>query len=189
MIRKLRQNVQLPEPIVGCIWIPLTQGQFALIDEIDKDLASFNWRAQGHKTSKTYYVLRSIKDGDRYRYISMHRVIGERMGISAEVDHHDLDGRNNRRNNLRDASHSQNGANVGKKKNNKTGYIGVSHKTDIFYQASAYINGKSTGLGVKFTDLVEAAHVYDRAVLKDRGQFAKLNFPALKLILDSNHSS
>lgn len=84
--------------------IPLTQGRVAVIDVEDADLiAPYKWHAVRHR--RTFYAVRAVKldSGDRkQRY--MHSVITE----FATTDHINGDGLDNRRDNLRSASQSQN---------------------------------------------------------------------------------
>jgi hypothetical protein len=87
--------------------IKLTQGQFAKVDDEDYDwLNQWKWCAQYNPKTKSYYAVRSVKEGVKI----MSRVImGEPKGKL--VDHEDHDTLNNKKNNLRVATRSQNGMN------------------------------------------------------------------------------
>lgn len=78
-----------------------------------------------------------------------------------EVDHINGVGSDNRWVNLREASHSQNVQNLVKnKKNNTTGYMGVSfHSKSKKYRATIILNRKQKSLGLYKTPQ-EAHHVY-----------------------------
>ena len=106
-----------------------------------------------------------------------HRLI---MGITdpkIQVDHINGNKLDNRKENLRLATHQQNQHNVGPQKNNKSGYKGVSsNKKNKKYQARIMAKNKRVSLGC-FDDPVEAARAYDRAALELFGEFAWTNFP------------
>ena len=90
------------------------------------------------------------------------------------VDHKNNNTLDNRKANLREASHKQNIWNS-KSKRSKSGYTGVRKEGDNSWQAEIVTDGKTNYLGVYPTP-EEAAVAYDRAALETRGDFAKLNF-------------
>ncbi|WP_181170990.1 HNH endonuclease [Mesorhizobium sp. B2-1-3] len=89
------------------------------------------------------------------------------------VDHRDLDGMNNRWSNLRLASKAQNGANTRAKRNNATGYKGVSpSKNTGRFRATIQFNGEWRQIGI--FDTAEAAHEAYQAEAKIlHGEFAR----------------
>lgn len=91
------------------------------------------------------------------------------------VDHINRNKLDNRKANLRSATHGQNMINSGLRKDNKSGYKGVFQNKKS-YQARIRLNGKRVYIGV-YKDPVEAALAYDEAAKKYHGEFAYLNFP------------
>lgn len=148
--------------------IPLTKGYFALVDDAD-----FEWLSQ-------WKWCASVKDGKVYakrtsRSIMMHRVI---MGVTdpkIKVDHEDLTGNNNQRNNLRIATHAQNLCNRAIDKRSTSGFKGVSW-CKIMGKWRAYIvkNYKQTVLGYSECPRV-CARTYNEAAKELHGKFASLN--------------
>lgn len=106
------------------------------------------------------------------RKLSLHRLI-----VDFEiVDHINRNKLDNRKENLRSATHGQNRANSRPQKRNRSGYKGVYPRDNGSYQVRLMSNGKSVHIGV-YKDPVEAALAYDEAAKKYHGEFAYLNFP------------
>lgn len=94
-----------------------------------------------------------------------------------EIDHKDKDRKNNRPDNLREATSSQNSQNRNMQVNNKTGFIGVYWWPERkCYKSSVQVGGVSKHVGL-FKDPVAAAKARDIVAKELHGQFAKLNFP------------
>ena len=90
-----------------------------------------------------------------------------------KVDHRDLDKTNDRWNNLRHASTSQNGANTTLRSDNKSGIKGVFYRRDLGkYRAAIQVNGKSIYLGLRNTK-EEASALYAEAAKQHFGEFAR----------------
>lgn len=89
------------------------------------------------------------------------------------IDHIDGNGTNNNIENLREATHQQNGFNRGPQKNNKLGIKGV-RKLGNKYTAAITINGKEKHLGMFFT-IEEARLVREEAEKKLFKEFSVLN--------------
>jgi hypothetical protein len=169
-----------PSPVTGCTWIPLTQGRFALVDDVDADLGAMKWYAYKGKTAKTFYARRNLpRVNGRQTVRALHEDIARRMGIVGAPDHADRNGLNNRRDNLRPASDGLNNANQGIRVDNVSGYKGVSWRDRTRkWHAQIQVCGKKRHLGF-FSDLIEAAKAYDRAALEAFGEFAVVNFPVV----------
>lgn len=102
--------------------IPLTQGQYALVNDDDCEILSeYKWHAV--KIGNTFYASRA-RPGD-YKRIWMHREIMQPLP-HLEVDHADGDGLNNQRANLRVCTHAENLRNQKLNKANTSGYKGVT---------------------------------------------------------------
>lgn len=166
------------------IQIQLTQGQVATIDDVDGDLAAFQWFAQ--KSRKTFYACRRLpRSNGKQPAERLHRVIARRMGIIGNPDHKDRDGLNNRRDNLRQASDGQNNANQDLRADSTSGLKGVCfHEAAGKWRARIAVNGKRRSLGL-FDEAIEAAKAYDAAALAAFGEFAVLNFPQARPAADS----
>ena len=159
-----------------CIEIQLTQDQVTYIDLIDSDLAQVRWCAA--KMKHGFYAL-CYRKGRVTVYL--HRVILERkLGHSIpdgiKCDHADLDSLNNRRNNLRLATNSQNGHNR-HMQSKTTGYRGVTQdkrcKTPKFW-AHIRVEGKDLYLGM-FTNAEDAYAAYVKAAKQYYGEYARLD--------------
>jgi hypothetical protein len=127
--------------------VPLSRGGVALVDDEDYEAVRvFNWCA--HQSKFTFYAERHRRD-KRWTVEKMHRVIlarklGRALCPGEKTDHKNGDGLDNRRENLRLATHAQNQRNcrrhscnlsskflgVGRRKDSKKWFarIGVDHR-------------------------------------------------------------
>jgi len=154
--------------------IPLTQGYFAIVDADDYErLNRYKWHVGVYPNNRVYPSRWSVVKSKRIR---MHKdILTPVRGFV--IDHINGNTLDNRKDNLRICTHSQNLTNVGKKSNNTSGYKGVSwNKSHGKWQSQICVNGKTTYLG-HFNDKLKAAKAYDDAALKHHGEFARLNFP------------
>jgi len=154
--------------------IPLTQGQYAKVDQIDyARIHKYKWRAQ--KTVRSYNAVRVRTINKKIIAIYMHReILPPRDGLV--VDHINNDGLDNRRANLRLATIAENNQNrrgpIGKNSRYKGVFRNNRGKT---WRARIAANKKIILLG-SFTSEIEAAKAYDAAARKYHGRFASPNF-------------
>lgn len=153
--------------------IKLTQGKFAIVGPRDyKFLNQFKWYYD-----YGYAVRNGPKVNGRQATIRMHRIILERMGYTnfKASDHTNQDKLDNRRCNLRPATHYQNMCNRSKRKHNTSGFKGVHWRKDRKkWQVTITVDGKRIPLG-SFDDKLEAARAYNKAAKKYHKEFACLN--------------
>lgn len=89
------------------------------------------------------------------------------------VDHENLNRSDNRWDNLREATHSQNHANQTIPANNTSGFKGVVwYKRDQCWRAQIKVNGSMLHLGY-FDDAEAASEAYNSAAIKYFGEFAR----------------
>ncbi len=151
--------------------IPLTQGQFAIVDAEDYDrLAQHKWCAV--KGRDTFYAQR-FKDG---KIVGMHREI-MRAPKGMMCDHRNHNGLDNRKSNLRLCTSAQNQYNKRPKKGCTSRYKGVFLRSDCKrWRAKIGFNRKWIHIG-DFDNQMEAAMAYDDKAIELFGEFAWLNFP------------
>jgi len=131
-------------------------------------LSARRWHAL--RNGKLTYARSSIKAGNRFRTVLMHRLIlGAEPG--EQVDHIDGDGLNNRRSNLRIATPMQNARN--KAGRGLSAFAGVRRAGDK-WKSTISPAGLEIHLGLFDTE-AEAAGVYNAAARRVYGEFARLN--------------
>lgn len=145
--------------------IPLSQGEFAIVDDADYGaVSSIRWRL--NRSSKSKYA---ICGNGTY----MHRYISDaETGMS--IDHINGNGLDNRRKNLRVCSHKQNLCNREKNHNNTSGYKGVVISRGKYIVSEIKHNGvKIRMYGFKTKE--QAALAYDKKATELFGEFAMTN--------------
>lgn len=101
---------------------------------------------------------------------------------SLHVDHIDGNTGNNRIENLREATRSQNMRNSRSAKGSTSPFLGVSWKSECKkWCAQIQMADGKKHLGY-FCDELDAAKAYDAAAFAHSGAFARLNFPASKAV-------
>lgn len=163
----------------GCAFrkIYLGQNKWTVLDPDDfYRLGSFKWFVIGHQGK--FYAVRSDNVGQtKTRTLRMHReIMKPRKRLL--VDHKNGDSLDNRRANLRLATHAQNVYNKRKTKSKTTSrFIGVFFETRAQrWKAKIEYKGKTKWLGT-FKSEFEAAKARDEGAKKYFGEFARLNFP------------
>lgn len=155
------------------IMVPLTRGFYTTIDVQDVELADLKWCAVKGKTGA--YAMRADKNREKiwlHRAI-MERIVGRKLLPEEIVDHIDRDSLNNRRDNLRIATYTQNIHNRQRPRNNTSGYKGV-HSSGNAWIAKINAHGQFIYLG-RFPDAVSAANAYNNAAIQYHGEYAVLN--------------
>ena len=96
------------------VLIPLTRGQFALIDDEDyDDLSKFKWQARWSPGTKSYYALRGLRlpNGKTTTRQMSRQILGLERGDKRECDHIYHDTLDNRRDMIRIVTGAQNNHN------------------------------------------------------------------------------
>lgn len=123
------------------------------------------------------YARRAVVVNKIQRIIWMHRVINQTPD-GMETDHRNLNRLDNRRCNLRTASHRQNQWNIWPPKSawetRSSRYLGVTWKPG---RQQWVVQMSSVGYLGAFESEEEAAKCWDRCAKERRGDFARLNFP------------
>lgn len=147
-----------------------------LYDECDHELiSSKKWYVliDRKKPNRTPYVY-TVLDYTTRKHITMHRLL---MGIdqtNIQVDHKNHNGLDNRRDNLRLCTNSQNNRNQRLKSGRI--YKGVHKTTRGKYTAIISANNKNHHI-CGFDNEIDAAQCYDLMAVYHSGEFAFLNFP------------
>mgnify|MGYP001586784751 CR=1 FL=1 len=145
----------------------LTQGRVAIVDDDD-----FEWLSR----SKWYYMSTGYaakKFSGRNFY--MHWTVIGRPLKGMVTDHINGNGLDNRKSNLRTVSQSENLKNSKLRKDNTSGFKGVSQmKKTGRWRARIQIEHKQTHLG-SFKTAEEAHRAFRKACIQYYGEFARLN--------------
>ncbi len=169
--------------------IPLTRGYVALVDDDDYErVAAFRWcvdiKEEKGKKQIRYYAQRVQVlpgTGGKKIKIYMHRFI---LGSDCppKIDHHDTNGLNNQRYNLRPVTKSQNAANSRKMPGKTSIYKGVCwSKRRSLWQAYIMKDYVKYRLGF-FREEFDAAQAYNFKAEELFGPFARFNIPAGVLV-------
>jgi hypothetical protein len=144
-----------------------------LLDDEDAWVLKYNWHIQGKPGY--YYANTNLYDPITRKQTSMrmHRLLipCERLYVD-HINHNTLD---NRKENLRAVTPTQNMQNRKKAANKLCSYKGVYSKGPTYY-AEIQVNGKTFRVG-HFKTEVEAAVAYDLKALEFFKEHAHLNFP------------
>ena len=150
--------------------IELTQGFIALVDDKDfEKLSKYKWYYnQGYACRGI-----NINKGKRTKLL-MHKIINK-TPKGYHTDHINGNMLDNRKENLRTCTASENIMNSKVSKNNKVGYKGVYWRKDINrWRAKIVFNRKNIHIG-HFDNPHDAAKAYNRKATELFGEYAKLN--------------
>jgi len=155
--------------------IPLTQGQFAIVDATDYEwLMQWKWFAWRSSPIKHFYAVAHCKD-DHNKMLRMHRVIlGLGFGDKRLADHKESEKTlDNRRSNLRIATNSQNSMNSRRRRINKSGHKGISWRTDCAkWYVQIMVEGKNHYIG-RFDNIKDARRAYKKTAPIYHGEFTR----------------
>jgi hypothetical protein len=156
--------------------IYLGEGLFTIVDpDVYYWLNQFHWSPR--RNSNCVYAVRFLNEpGKKTKILSMHReIMNPEKGLL--VDHRNGLTLDNRRENLRIATHSQNQFNKTKTSlKTSSRYVGVyREKHSRLWASKIGREGKSIWLG-RFKSEIDAARAYDEAAKKYHKDFAHLNF-------------
>lgn len=168
------------------IEIPLSQGKVALIDDEDRAIIEDHiWHAacprKGVRTEDIYYAATNIKKPDGKKTIlRMHRLLID-SPPGMEIDHINGDGLDNRRENLRVCTPSQNQGSRRLQSGCASEFKGVVRnkkakkwQVGLQFQLDGIKHYRYLGC---FENEIDAATAYDKAARKHYGDYALLNFP------------
>lgn len=157
--------------------LPLSKGSCIIDLEDYYKVSQYTWNDSA-KGSNTNYIVTTIgtRKNNNRKTLRLHRVLMSESNFSF-IDHKNGDGYDNRKDNLRFCTRSDNAANSKKMRKKVTSvYKGVRwfHKT-LKWKSCLRINGKLISLGT-FKHEIDAALAYDLGATKYFGEFAKTNF-------------
>jgi hypothetical protein len=146
--------------------IQLTQGYEAIIDDKDFALVSkYNW----------YYNDGYAKAYHKGKRLRMHRLILNAKN-GQQVDHQNRNRLDNRHSNLRICTLQENNRNISMRKDNTSGYKGVSlDKSTGHWKPLIHVDGKAKTCG-QFKNKHHAALAYDLWAVDLHGEYASTNF-------------
>lgn len=153
--------------------IPLTKGQKAIVDSnLYPHFAKFKWFA--HWNGASFYAARWSRDENGSLFmLFMHRAVLGAKRTDGPVDHINGNSLDNRKANLRFATHSQNIANQGIRSNNTSGFKGVwwCSQTKL-WRAAIQARGKREHIGL-FKTPEEASAQYAIRAKELHGEFSR----------------
>ena len=176
-------------PVDSMKEITLTQGKVALVD--DEDFEALNARKWcALRIGYTFYAKRSVRREDGIKATEyMHRVVlsrklGRMLVRGERPDHEHGNGLDNRREEIRLATPSQNNHNCRRHRENPSSrFLGVSwHSVTRKWLAQIRVNGKRVYLGIHTTETLAAlareAYITARPELMARSNFSQQEGPS-----------
>ncbi|MBA7615651.1 hypothetical protein ES703_22936 [subsurface metagenome] len=164
----IEEIANLPE---SAALIPLSRGAFTIVDtELLRILNLYRWSLLITHDKKRY--ARRYENGQT---IYMHREIMNAPS-NMEIDHKNGNGLDNRKENLRLSTKSENQMNSKKRRDGSSIFKGVDCiKKTKKWRARITTKYKRIHLGY-FNSEIEAAEAYDKQAIYHFGEFAKTNF-------------
>ncbi len=160
--------------------IPLTQGQVAKVSPHRyEEISQWKWYAVWNKCTQSFYAVRNsrVSEGSPHA-ILMHRyILGLARDDSHEGDHENHDTLDNQDFNLRVANYRQQSGNKRMRRDNTTGFKGVTRNHNR-YRAYIFRHGKQTYLGSRSTAEAAYRELYVPAAKEYFGEFAHLQPPS-----------
>ena len=158
----------------------------------NKDTGEFTWKERQNSawwnsryagkaaltaTARNGYKVGSINDKTCYAHRVAWEFVYGPIPEGKDIDHVNGNKSDNRIENLRVASRSQNMANCVSRKGSTSKYIGVSWSTrEKRWVAQITKDYKTYGIGT-FESEIDAATAYDTRAIEIHGEYARLNFP------------
>lgn len=156
------------------VFIPLTKGKVTVIDFDDfEKVRQSKWHAKQDRD--TFYAARTIRlESGKRKTQKLHQFL---VPGFPQVDHINHDKLDNRKQNLRGCTGSQNQHNSKTRADNTSGFKGAYKMAGYGrWLSKIYFNKTQIYLG-NFPTVEEAARAYDAAAKHYYGEFARLNFP------------
>ena len=150
--------------------LPVRKNNHAIVDfDLYQKYKSFTWWLSTHGYAKTDVY----KNGKRRTVFLHQEIMGKKEGF--EIDHINGNRLDNRRENLRFVTRSQNNMNARKRGNTTSKYKGVSfHKERKKWRAYIFVRNKQISLGL-FDNERDAALAYNTRANIEFGEYARLN--------------
>lgn len=155
----------------GMKYIRLTQGKHAIVDDdLYEWLNQWNWYYKKATSGEGGYACRN-EYMPKHITVRMHVVVNQTPAGMA-TDHINGNKLDNRRANLRSANRVQNGFNQAVRRNNTTGFKGITwHKRDQHYRVQIRVGDKRIIRG--FKELNDAVAFRDETYKKYHKEFAR----------------
>lgn len=150
--------------------IHLTKGKVAIVDDEDYERLMAIGKWYPLKMRSTYYAYRKIDGRTTY----MHSLVLQKNDRKNKIDHKDGNGLNNQSENLRECTNAENLRHQKIRKNNTSGFKGVSPFRSK-WMAKIRIGNKHQKYIGTFDTAIKAAKAYNEAAIKYHGEFANLN--------------